>query len=116
MASEIMWVTKITVFLVCAPDAQELELHEVPGLGVQRGERLIHQQDARIHRQSAGQVDSLLHPAGKLVGIVVFEAGETYQFEIFLGDAQGFLRVIRCPSKPSRTFFKLVRQGSREAP
>ena len=81
-------------FLRLRPDAQELKLHEIPGLGIQGRERLVHQEDARIHRQSPGQVDSLLHAAGKLVGIVVFEAGQADQFEIFLGDTLGFLRVI----------------------
>ena len=38
---------------------------------VEVGERLIHQQDGRFHRQRAGHRDALPLPAGELVGIAV---------------------------------------------
>ena len=43
------------------------------GLGVDRGERLIHDQDAGAHRKCAGDADPLLHSARKLprVGLLI---------------------------------------------
>ena len=48
------------------PDAEQLRLHQVPGLRVERAERLVHQQDARIEGERAGERGALLHAAGEL--------------------------------------------------
>ena len=48
------------------PNLEELRLHELARLGVEGGERLVHQQDDRIGCERAGEVDALLHAAGKL--------------------------------------------------
>ena len=58
------------------PDLQQLLLHRFAGLRVERCERLVHQQDLRVHDQRAREIDALLHAAGELVGIMVLEAGE----------------------------------------
>ena len=49
-------------------------MHDLPRLGIQRGEWLIHEQHLRIDDQRAREVDALLHPSGKLVRIVVLES------------------------------------------
>jgi len=46
-----------------APDLEQLGLHVLPGLCVQRRERLVHQQDHRIGRKRAREIDALLHAA-----------------------------------------------------
>ena len=63
-------------FLRLRPDLQQLLLHGFAGLRVERRERLVHQQDLRIHHQRACKVHALLHAARQLVGIVVLEAGK----------------------------------------
>src|SRR4051794_39247448 len=46
-----------------APDLEQLLLHELARLGVERGERLVHEQDLRVGGQRAGEVTALLHAA-----------------------------------------------------
>ena len=49
-------------------------LHVGADQRIERGERLVHQQDFRVGGQRAGQADPLLHPPRQLRGIVVLEA------------------------------------------
>ena len=58
------------------PQVEQLVLHELAGLHVERAERLVHQQDRRLVDQRLGQRDALAHAAGELVGVVVLEAGQ----------------------------------------
>ena len=63
IASSIAWVTNSTVLWVRVEDAQQLLLHHDLGLRVERGERLVHQQDRPFHDQRAGERDALAHAA-----------------------------------------------------
>src|ERR1700759_2627175 len=45
------------------PYTQELVLHEAAVLSVERGEWLIHEEQARLDRERARDCDALLHPA-----------------------------------------------------
>ena len=63
------------------PDAQQLELQDFPGLGIDRGERLVHQQHARLDRQRARQPAALLHATRHLIGIGLLEAAEPDQLD-----------------------------------
>ena len=60
-------------FLALFPDAQELQIELVARHRVERAERLVHQQQLRIGHQGAAQRNALLHAAGKLVRIHLFE-------------------------------------------
>ena len=60
-----------------APDLEQLGLHELAGLRVERGERLVHQQHDGIGGERTGQVDALLHSAGQLRRVVTLEAAQT---------------------------------------
>ena len=76
-ASSTLWVTKTTV----GPDGaagqlQELALHQLARLGVERGEGLVHQQELGLRRQGARQRDALLHAAAQLARPGVREARE----------------------------------------
>jgi hypothetical protein len=53
--------------LFVQPD--DLVLHVPADQRVERGERLVEQEHVRVARQCPGQADSLLHPAGELVGV-----------------------------------------------
>src|SRR5262249_38917934 len=50
------------------PDAQQLGLHEAAGLGVERAERLVHQQDLRIESERARDRGALPPAAPQLAG------------------------------------------------
>ena len=74
-ASSTLWVTKTTV----GPDGaagepQELALHQLARLGVERGEGLVHQQELGLRGEGAGEGDALLHAAGELARPGVGEA------------------------------------------
>src|SRR5712671_4187610 len=58
------------------PEAEELLLHLAAGESVERGERLVHEQDVRFDRHGARDRDPLLHAARKLVRERVRELGE----------------------------------------
>src|SRR6266545_52622 len=63
------------------PDAEQLGLHEGAGLGIERAERLVHQQDFRVEGERAGKRGALAHAAGKLRRIAVLEAGQPDQID-----------------------------------
>src|SRR5437763_1590897 len=67
------------------PDLEQLQLHELAGLGVERGERLVQQQHLRIRCQGAGQVDPLLHPAGQLGRIGLLKPVQSDQLDELTG-------------------------------
>src|SRR5687768_13581888 len=47
------------------PDSQELGLHELSRLRVERGERLVHEEDRRIDGERSREVRALLHATGE---------------------------------------------------
>ena len=70
----------------------ELELGLLAQLLVERGERLVEQQDARAFRQRARQGDALALPAGELLGIAVSQRLELHEAQ-HLVDAGRDLRL-----------------------
>ena len=58
------------------PQGQKLVLHQGSSLHVERTERLVHEQDFRLVDEGLGQCHALAHAAGKLVGIMLLEAGK----------------------------------------
>src|SRR5215472_5555196 len=63
------------------PDAHELRLHDLAGLRVERGERLVHQQDLRVDGERASEIDALAHAARELARMVVLEALEADELQ-----------------------------------
>jgi hypothetical protein len=55
------------------PQAHEQVAHDLPGLGIERPERLIHQQDLRVADQHLREADPLALAAGELMRIAVGE-------------------------------------------
>ena len=98
IASSIWWVMNRTVLCGRRPDPQQLGLHELAGLGVERGERLVHEQQLRVDGERPGQVGALLHAARQLVGVLVLEARQPDQLD------QGHARVPgpACAARPGR--------------
>ena len=56
-------------------DLGELLLHDLAGHRVDRGERLVHQQQPGLGDERAGQADALPHAAGELARVGLLEAG-----------------------------------------
>ena len=54
-------------------DPLQLALHVGTRMGVERRERLVHQQHIGLDRERAREVDALAHAAGELVRVVVFK-------------------------------------------
>ena len=78
-ASSMLCVTIRIDFDRDAPLLPQVEQVGAQGLGgqhVERRERLVHQQDLRLHDERAGEADALAHAAGKLLRIGGFEAVE----------------------------------------
>src|SRR6266581_4392143 len=63
------------------PQLQQLVLHLAPRQRIERGERLVHQQDIGLHRHASCDRNALLHPARQRVGKAVGKPGQ-----IHLGD------------------------------
>ena len=72
---------KSTVLLLLEPDALQLEVHVFARHGVERSERLVHEQHRGIVDEGAGDGDPLLHAAGQLPRIAMLEAGESDEGE-----------------------------------
>ena len=66
-ASRTLCVTKRTETFGLAPDPGQLVVQHVAGDGVERGERLVHQQQLAVLGERPGQRDPLPHAAGQLV-------------------------------------------------
>ena len=70
-ASSRSWVTNRMVLLRARVQVQQLGLHGLARLRVERAERLVHQQHLGIDGERAGDADALLHAAGKLMRAAV---------------------------------------------
>ena len=59
------------------PEALQFDVHVLARHGVERTERFVHQQHRRIVHQGADNADPLLHAAGELGGIALFELAQS---------------------------------------
>ena len=75
-----LW-THMTVYenLAFGLNLLQLFAHLLADFGVQSRERLIQQQYGGLEQQGTGNCDALLLAAGKLSGILLFEAGHAYE-------------------------------------
>ena len=60
--------------LLGGPQVEHFVFHQLPGLDVERGEGLVHQDDVGVQRQRLRQRRALAHAARQLVRIAVAEA------------------------------------------
>ncbi len=82
-------------FLFFFQDLDQLALHVLAGLGVQRAKRFVHQQHFGVVSQRACDGHALLHAAGEGVWICLFEALQMHQVDIF---ARFFLSPLFLPA------------------
>src|SRR5581483_2663257 len=66
------------------PQALQLYVHALAGHGVERTERLVHQEHGWIVQQGSRDRRALLHAAGKLARIAVLEAAEAHEADELL--------------------------------
>ena len=71
------------------PDRQQLLLHELARLGVERRERLVHQQHGRVDGERPRDADALPHAARELVRVLALEAAQPGQLDEAAGDRAG---------------------------
>ena len=62
-------------------DAADLRAHRDAQLGVQVGERLVEEQNARLDDERAGERHTLLLTAGELVGHAALHTGELHEIK-----------------------------------
>ncbi len=73
-----------------AVQTDDLVLHVAADQRVEGGERLVEEEDVGVAGQRPCEADALLHPAGELVGVGVFVAGESDQFHDLPGPPGAF--------------------------
>ena len=65
------------------PQFHQLAAQVFGGEHVERGERLVHEEDFGLHDQGAGKPDALFHAAGEFLGEGGFEAVEAHRIQDF---------------------------------
>ncbi|MNK86367.1 hypothetical protein D3C87_1062760 [compost metagenome] len=76
---------------VLAPDPQQFLLQEATRQRIERAERLIHQDRARLRGKHARQRHTLFHAARERIGPRVAEFAETHQLEVAVGNGFALL-------------------------
>src|SRR2546428_1519253 len=61
---------------VGGPQLEQLVLHQLPRLNVERRKRLVHEQNLRIQDEHLRERDALAHSTGELVGVALVEPAE----------------------------------------
>ena len=113
IASSRSWVMKTVVFLHTLRELRGTGPELAADQRVERREGLVHQQDARVGGQRAGEPDALLHAAGKFVGVAVAPAGEIDERELLVRDLGGASCSARRAFRAlSATLSRTVRCGS----
>ena len=64
---------KMTVESELRMQGEQLVLHRALRHGIQRAERLVHENHLRVHDQCTRKVDALLHTTGQLVRVMLLE-------------------------------------------
>ena len=97
-------------------DGERFVLQRLPGHGIERPERLVHQQHRWLLRQAAGNLQPLLHAAEQLARQLVGIAGEPHLGEQLLDPALPGRRGMPIASSASDTFWAALRHGSSALP
>ena len=94
--------------LLVEPEFQQLGAQVLSRENVERGERLVHEQDFRLDHQRARKADTLLHAAGELFGIGSLEAVKAHGVD----HAQGALVTLDCArASGSQRRFDVLQHG-----
>ena len=70
------------------PDPLQFALHDFPGLRIEGGEGLVHQENLRIDCERPRKVHALTHSTGELPGKVGFEASQSDKIKEVSGPLQ----------------------------
>ena len=99
--------------LLFGRELQDLVLQALPRHGVERAERLVHQQELGLLRQAARDLHALLHAAGKLAGELILGVAEPHLGQQLVDRPRPAAPVgMPRASRLSATLPRTVRQGS----
>ena len=111
-ASSSAWVISSTVAPVLPPQPQDFVAHEEARLRIERAERLVEQNEARLQHQRARDADALAHAAGQLRRIGAGEILQAHEGErVVDAPAQLAPRRRRCRRRPKAALSHTVSQG-----
>ncbi len=114
-ASVMLWVISSVVCAQFLLDLQHLVAQQQAGLFVQRRERLVHQQDARLGRQGAGDRHALPHPARQLRRLPPLEAAQSHHVDEAWPRSWRAARAMPCSSSGKATLSITLRQGKQDS-
>ncbi len=66
---------------VGGPQLEQLVLHQLPRLNVERRKRLVHEQELRIEDQHLRERHALAHSAGELMGVALAKSAEAHALQ-----------------------------------
>ena len=89
--------------LLLGPEREHLVFHQLARLHVERGERLVHQDDVGVEDQRLREADALSHAARELVRIAVAERAEADPLQPFVRRCRSASAAPR-NSSPAATF------------
>ena len=117
-ASRTLCVTNRTDSARLRPDPGQLVVQHVPGDGVERGERLVHQQQLAVLGERAGQRHALPHAAGQLVHPLAVRALQPHQRRAARSASRAALRLAapRAAAGPVRCSCPRSATGTGRAP
>ncbi len=102
-ASSTSWVIMIIVLPSRAVDFHHRVLQMGARQRVERAERLVEQQDLRLHGQRPGDADTLLHAAGDLGRALVPGMRHLHEVEIVHDPVVPLGLALLCGRRPSTT-------------
>ena len=93
-------------------DAADLGAHLQPQLGVEIGQRLVHQHQRRLHHDGARDRHALLLAAGQLAGQLVALVAEPHQRQRLLDPPRDLGLGRRCVARPKPMLRRTVMCGN----
>ena len=116
-ASRTLCVTKMTVSAVSRQSRSSSSCRSVAGHGVERAERLVHEQDVGVLGKRAGERDPLAHAARELVGPLARRSRSrcTISSSSLGASSRSRLRARRASFRASSTLPRAVSHGNSAA-
>ncbi len=99
---------RLDVEALLVPEVEQVGAQRLRRQHVERRERLVHQQDFRLHDERAGEADALAHAAGKLLGVGGLEAVEPDRVD---GLERAFARLDHIDAGGARPDLDIVEHG-----
>src|SRR2546427_4918159 len=76
---------------VGGPQLEQLVLHQLPRLNVERRKRLVHEQNSRIQDEHLRERGAFAHSTGELVGVALAESAQAHALQPGVTSFKSFL-------------------------